>query len=329
MPKISVVMPVYNGEKFLREAIDSILNQTFSDFEFIIINDASTDSTEDIIKSYDDKRIVYLKNSSNLGVACSLNNGLDIARGEYIARMDADDISLPERFAKQVAFMDKHKDIGVCGTWIEFFGERKGIFKNTVGKKQTKIDMLFSSCIAHPSVIIRKAILEKYDFFYNKNYEQVEDYELWCRISRHYDIDNIPEALLKYRCHDKQVTQNITTDFIEKMGTLKKNILLYYNVDFTRPELEAYTKYCLGISLGKKENRYLFNLLEKIYIINNNNFFFDKLTLRNTFKTILIRYIQLNKDCAKELCKNYSYINMIDIYLYKIKTLLGNTVRRV
>ena len=117
-------MPAYNAEKYINEAIDSILAQTFTDFEFIIIDDGSTDSTCAIVESYSDSRIRFFKNEHNLGVAATLNRGLDLARGEYIARMDADDISLPTRFEKQAAYMDSHPDVVVCGTGVECFGAR-------------------------------------------------------------------------------------------------------------------------------------------------------------------------------------------------------------
>ena len=122
-PKISVVMPAYNAENYIREAIDSILAQTFRDFEFLIIDDGSTDHTVEIIRSYSDSRIRLYQNERNMGVAATLNRGLDLARGEYIARMDADDISLPERFAKQAAYMDAHPDVAVCGSNIILFSE--------------------------------------------------------------------------------------------------------------------------------------------------------------------------------------------------------------
>lgn len=115
-PAISVLMPVYNSEKYLNEAIESILNQTFVDFEFIIINDASNDNSENIIESYQDSRIKYFKNEKNLGVAKTLNKGLKLAQGKYIARMDSDDISLPERLYKQFKFMEVYNDIDVCGS---------------------------------------------------------------------------------------------------------------------------------------------------------------------------------------------------------------------
>ena len=131
-PQISVVMPAYNAEKYITEAIDSILFQTFKDFEFIIINDASTDSTKDIIESYKDPRIKLVNNEQNKGVAKSLNIGISVACGKYIARMDADDIALPERFQKQFDFMEQHPNIDVCGSWAKKTGNENEIINNPV-----------------------------------------------------------------------------------------------------------------------------------------------------------------------------------------------------
>ena len=122
MPKLSVIMPAYNAEKYIGEAIESILNQTFTDFEFIIIDDGSSDHTADIIKGFHDERIRFIQNEKNSGVANTLNKGLELSQGEYIARMDADDISLPARFEKQVAFMEANPDVAVVGCGIELFG---------------------------------------------------------------------------------------------------------------------------------------------------------------------------------------------------------------
>ena len=124
MPKVSVVMPAYNAEAYIGAAMESILSQSFGDFEFLILNDCSTDGTEAIIQSYDDPRIVYIKNEKNMGVAATLNKGLAAAQGEYIARMDADDFSLPQRFEKQVAYLDAHPEVVVLGTQVQFFSDR-------------------------------------------------------------------------------------------------------------------------------------------------------------------------------------------------------------
>ncbi len=128
MPKISVVLPVYNSEKYIAEAVQSILDQTFTDFELLIINDASTDGTLQILESFKDDRLKIINNPTNLKVVKSLNKGLELAQGEFIARMDADDIAYPQRFEKQIAYFKKYPQVDVCGTWVQAFGDDNFIF---------------------------------------------------------------------------------------------------------------------------------------------------------------------------------------------------------
>ena len=186
MIKISVVMPAYNAEKYIGQAIESILNQTYSNFEFIIINDGSNDKTKEVILSYKDDRIIYLENERNSGIVVTLNKGLEKANGEYIARMDADDIAEPNRFEKQIKYLDKNIEIDVLGSGICTFGEniksKKRLF--TTNADQLKAELIFSSCIAHPTVMIRKNILEKYNLKYDLNFAGAEDYCLWWEIAK-------------------------------------------------------------------------------------------------------------------------------------------------
>lgn len=206
-PRVSVLMSVYNGELYLREAIESILQQSFNDFEFIIINDASTDNSQAIIESYYDTRIVLLNNNSNLGLAQSLNRGLDVAHGQYIARMDADDISLPERLQKQVAFMDENNEIGICGTWFKMFGNNPGwVVRYAVDHETIRSNLLFGPLLCHPSVIIRRDVLVDHDLHYDPAYDKAEDYALWIQCSRYCNFSNLAEELFLYRSHDSQIS---------------------------------------------------------------------------------------------------------------------------
>lgn len=213
-PRISVLMPVYNSAKYLKESIDSILAQTWQDFEFIIINDGSTDNTAEIVKSYKDSRIIFVDKKHQGLVAC-LNNGLDMARGEYIARMDADDISMPNRLAAQLTFMEKHPKVGILGSWFYIFGNiRPRIEKK---KKYPSLkDMLETSPVGHPTVMLRKAVFQQFALRYNPAYEYAEDYELWMRASAVTKIANLQTVLLKYRwtgenvsnVHEKEQSQH-------------------------------------------------------------------------------------------------------------------------
>lgn len=205
-PKISVLMPVYNAEKFLKEAIDSILNQTFKDFEFLIINDASTDRSKEIILSYKDPRIRYFENNKNLGVARTLNRGLRLAKGEYIARMDADDISFPDRFKKQVEFMEKNPQVAICGTWLQLINNKANdIWRCPSDHETIKSLSLFYSSIYHPTVLICSKTLKKNNLSYNPSFIHAEDYELWARIMEKAKAANLKEVLLFHRIHSNEV----------------------------------------------------------------------------------------------------------------------------
>ncbi len=304
MPKISVVMPVYNGEKYLRETIDSILNQTFADFEFIIINDASKDSTEEIIKSYEDDRIVYLINEQNLGVAGTLNRGLDAAKGEYIARIDADDIAMPQRFEKQVAFMDAHPDVGLCGSCVRIFeedgAERDFIYSEHDGA--LRVDMLFNCPFAHPSIMLRKSILDKHNLFYNTKYEKAEDYRMWYDMMKVSKGHNLQEPLLRYRHHQGQVTKVNAKEQKIVVTEMRKVMYATLNLD-TDAYLEVFTKICNGVREFEEEeyakirewmkktlsadNQYDKKILKKILTIINYNI--HKQSKISNYKPLSIR----------------------------------------
>lgn len=201
-PLVSVVMSVYNGERYLKEALDSILSQTYPDFEFIIIDDGSTDGTADILASYreaDGRVNIYRQD--NRGLIVSLNRGCSLAKGKYIARMDADDISLPDRLECQVDFMESHPEIGVAGSWIEYIdagGRSIGQWRTPAGPAIIKWSLMFGTCLAHPSVLMRKAIFDEAGP-YRPEALHVEDYDLWTRAAEITSLANIPEIKVKRR----------------------------------------------------------------------------------------------------------------------------------
>lgn len=210
LPYVSVIMSVYNSENYLDKAIESILNQDFTDFEFIIINDGSTDKSEAIIKRYaqSDLRIKFFS-QENQGLPKSLNRGIQLARGKYIARMDADDISVPERFRKQISFLEKHPEVGVCGSWVQTIGESKSyINKYPENDATLRCWLLFGVGLAHPSIILRRELFEKENLSYNLSYSYCQDYELWIRASNYCALANISEVLLLYRLHSEQMGQS-------------------------------------------------------------------------------------------------------------------------
>lgn len=201
MPKISVIMSFYNDEKYISQAVVSILQQTFSDFEFIIVNDGSKDSSEKIVKNFGDSRIKIIKNRENLGLTKSLNIALNQARGEYIARMDADDIAQATRLEKQVKFLDENPGIALVGCWVEFIdseGKSTGIKKFPTSDSEIRKVLLSYLPFRHPTLMIRKKVLDEVGF-YDESFLYAQDYELILRISTKFQLANLPKVLLKYR----------------------------------------------------------------------------------------------------------------------------------
>ena len=202
MPKVSVIMGVYNGAKKVKTAIESILNQTFTDYELILCDDGSSDNSIEIIEKYasTDNRIKVIKNTTNLGLAQTLNNCLKIAQGEYIARMDDDDISYPSRFKKQVEFLDSHYEYAIVGTSCTMY-DSDGIWGESIEEgERTKLDIYLGQTFAHPSVMMRKeAITSVGGYTTGSEAERTEDFDLWCKLyEKGYKGINLRDVLLDY-----------------------------------------------------------------------------------------------------------------------------------
>lgn len=311
IPSVSVVMPAYNAEKYLREAIDSILAQTYEDFEFIIINDGSTDRTKEIIQSYTDTRIIYLENERNSGICVTLNKGLEAARGRYIARMDSDDISFPERFAVQVDYMDKHPELGVAGSLVERFYDDDISYHDfppsETNKYKCRADLLFSTCVAHPATIIRKSVLDKHNFRYDEDFLGMEDYHLWWRISQYSPIVNIPKILLKYRIHKSQVTQIPLTDrFVARIKEFISQRLIDLSINPSPQYIDVILRYQISPSSFDDDSLELFikclrNILKQIKS-NHEYYRAQKLTIG---KAISYSY---DRSCINLKKSNFHYM---------------------
>jgi len=206
-PKISVILPVYNAEKYVLEAINSILNQTFKDFELIIIDDGSTDDSLKIISEIKDSRIRIIQNKKNLGLIATLNNGLIESKGEFIARMDADDISLPNRFETQINYLNKHPEVDILGSYYEIFGDENKTVEVPTSFEQIKIELMYHNVVCHPSVMMRKTSILNNHLEFNSNFLHSEDWVFWLdAISKGLTIENINQVLLKYRFEGQNIT---------------------------------------------------------------------------------------------------------------------------
>jgi glycosyltransferase involved in cell wall biosynthesis len=258
VPKITVLMPVYNGEKHLAQAVDSILSQTYSDFEFLIINDGSSDGSVDIINLYNDTRVRLLSNNQNLGLIATLNKGIDLARGEYIARMDCDDISLPKRLAKQAEFLEADHScamVAAKAVFIDDDGKECGYWgddQNSTSYREIVRRLPRANCIAHPGVMIRKSVLATYR--YDARQVHSEDYDLWLRLCADgVRIEKIDEILLKYRLNPLSVTAQSSRKCPDFKNVKTKSIFVW-----TRMQAGAVNWFV---------SRVFFNLFKDLYYL--------------------------------------------------------------
>lgn len=245
-PKVTVLMPLYNGERYLVPAIDSILHQTFSDFELLVVCDPSTDRGIEMVESYNDPRIRLWKNETRRGFVDSMNLGLDMASGEYVAIMDSDDVSLPHRLARQVEFMDSHSGIGGCGSWVRVFGEdQRTTWKYPIEPNEVACRMLFRMAFANPSVMLRKGLLDKFCIRYREGYNGACDWDLLQRCTQRFPMSNIPEILLWYRYSLLSVTHVDPNRLEEGVRTVCIHRLAELGLHPTPQELQVH----VGLSL--------------------------------------------------------------------------------
>lgn len=302
-PRVSVLMPVFNTAFYLKEAVESILAQTFTDFEFLIIDDASTDGSIDIIESFDDPRIKLIRKPRNTGLTNSINMGLDLARGEYIARMDSDDISLPDRFAKQVALMDARPEVGVCGTWVAFIGSQTGIERKETEPKAIKNNLFRTNQFCHPAVFIRAATLRENGIRFVPALEPAEDYAFWISVSRVAQLVNLPEVLLQYRIHPHQVSRVWSKEQSERFDHLRLEQVKELGIIYTQEEGDLHLALLKGALPATAANLFkTYQWINKLDLQNEKVKLFDaalfKAALRQDWAKLVGNIVSYNRSLA-------------------------------
>ena len=277
-PLVSVLMPAYNAEKFIAEAIQSVLDQTYPKFELIIIDDGSSDQTAPIVSTFKDPRIRFFKNNNNKGLIQTLNDGFLHCTGRYIARMDADDICDRRRFEMQVNYMQKHPKCGICGTWarrIDQKNQKNGRIKNPVSNKIIRVSLLFTPPIIHPSVMIQSSLVKK--FQYSEDAMHIEDYDLWIRISKNTQVEfhNIPRYLMNYRWHHSNVSV-LNDDF---QYNKKKSLIAEYLKQLFPDEVINLDLHLATFNLYRFDKK-----LKSEYSENEVKYWLEKLSVLNIEK---------------------------------------------
>lgn len=334
-PLVSVLMPVFNAEKYLIEAIQSIINQTYQNFEFIIVDDCSSDGSKEIIKKFTDNRIKLIEKTSNSGISETLNVGIKEAKGKYIARMDADDISHPKRIEKQVAFLERNSKYVVCGSNYYLINNNFNV-KLPEENEAIKVELLKSCCIGHPTVVLKTSVLKKYNFFYKKESEPTEDYNLWIELIKKGKFYNLQESLLGYRIHDAQITKqkkiiqdklsfntsiNYLTSFFKNVSTIDLQLLknIYFKTKkCNKEDFILLKKLVERLSSENKDKQFFsilhFNIyLKKLEITLIKNYFtkYERYSLKDFFEYLQVYFkygFKLNfKDATLLFLKSISF----------------------
>lgn len=299
VPQVTILMPTYNGAFFLKEAIDSVLQQTFKDFELLIINDCSPDNTDEIVNSYNDPRIRYVKNEKNLGISGSSNYGISIAKGKYIARQDHDDLSHPERLEKQVNYMETHPEVGICGTGYHIFGRHNRVVIHPQSDGLIKSSLLFKCTIAHQTSIIRKSLFTEHNLRYDETFVSSNDRKLWIDAAPYTQFHNIPKVLLEYRMH-KGMTSKTKRDIVLQEGRRLRDLLYQILQINLSPEqlhiIDTYLMQGRAHITDKNIIRQIDSILRLFIQANNQSQVFDD----ESFRQVCGQYFQ-------KRCLNYSF----------------------
>ena len=240
---ISVIMSVYNEHEYISEALESLLKQTYHNFELIIIDDCSTDDNEEIINryAYQDDRIKLYQNEENAGLTKNLNKALKLAKGYYIARMDGDDIAMPERFEKEVAYLESHKDVALVSCQTQTFGEESLVADVIEDLEELRATMLIRPVLAHPGFMFKRALIDD-GFCYDETFRQAQDYDFAARLSLNHNIAIVTPPLLKYRAHKGQVSAVSNSSQASNADRVRKFLLANIGIELSDEENGTYRK---------------------------------------------------------------------------------------
>lgn len=301
-PLVSVNMAVYNGEKYIAEAIESVLDQTYKNFELIIANDGSTDETVSIVKRYQDERIRLINNSKNSGLANIRNLALKYSKGKYIAILDSDDIALPNRLEEQVAFMEAHPDFGLLGSWYQCIDAEGRILNKTEKYPASWEDipaiLLFHNYFGQSAVMLRKSCIE--DILYRPEFPPAEDYDLWARISQRCKVWNLQKVLIHYRIHQSSTSRDHNLVFVKEKEIII-NQLKNLEIEPTEDELKLHK--LIHFQSRANQAYFIHKWFVKLQQANERVIVYDQIAFTHVLTNFYLKLIQKLVDHNLQLFK--------------------------
>jgi len=329
-PLVSVLMPTFNADYFIEESVRSITNQTYHNLQIIIIDDGSTDKTSNIINQFKDNRIRFIKHEKNQGLIFTLNEGIKLCTGKYIARMDADDISELNRIECQVDFMEDHPDVGILGTAVQNIGTFNNIVRYPQTDDEIRWKILYTCCFSHPSVMLRTFVIRKFNLEYNPVYDHAEDYELWPRLLQYCKGYNLETPLLRYRIHPKNVSKLYEQTQLQNSLLVIQQQFHRMGLYITFDEVKLFREFAnSNFSFDAHEIHLLTSLIDRIILNKKMPEYSKRMIVQR-----LWHLMQNNKNISWN--KKYSYFNNIKSFnssylpgFWEIKSLLKHIILKL
>lgn len=316
-PLVTVFMPVYNSEQYIKESLDSIINQTYQNLEILLVDDGSTDRSVEIIKSYKDERIRLIQNRKNRGIPYTRNVGLKEASGEYIAIMDSDDIAVPNRIERQVQYLETNKKIDAIGSFYIKFGGKfeKRVQSRFTAPEEIKAMLLFYNPIANPSVTLRKSTLLKNNLTYHLDFFVAQDYQMWAQLIKVGNIAILPEYLLKYRFGHENISKISNRDRVVRrkklIDAIHEDLIKYYNIPLNKEEIEVFNDFFTESYGGAIQDvQTLTNVIRKLKVWNEQKKVFEQDIFLEVLDFCIFFAINHQKlPAAKKICIYQSLVN--------------------
>jgi glycosyltransferase involved in cell wall biosynthesis len=330
MVEVTVLMPNYNNERFLKEAIDSILNQTFTNFIFLIIDDGSTDGSIEIIKSYTDKRIVLIEKKKNTGIVDTLNIGLQHVKTKYHIRMDGDDISAPNRIEVLYDFMERNPHVGVCGSNMHCFGTSEYFTNYSLNQDKIKARLIYIGGVSHAGSIYKTGVFKNNSIYYSNDHPYMEDYDLFLKLKTHTEFANVKDILYHYRLLEHNSTVKNRDTLLQRYQEIYKLVLKELNIELTDKNIQLHLEFFLGNLITFKIRDYK-NWMETIILKNKDLNIYPHNKLKEILKErwehelfFKLVPLSLNKTITYFfISKRIKFSQLSYLIKYKINKLIG------
>ncbi len=304
---VSIITSVYNCEEYVGAMIDSIISQTYDDWELIVIDDASTDNTWNVISSYRDDRIISLRNCENFGLTINLNRAWDIAKGKYLFRIDGDDIAYKGRFKKQLEYMESHPDTAILGGWMNYIGDERGVQEYICIPQMNKALLLFNTVMGHPTMVINKGLLDYHGIRYRNDLRYAQDYYLEYEASQVGSISILRNCVLKYRVHCKQITKELNTEQIKCANETRKRILRDLDIQLTEKDFNSWSEFCrFKIAQDGDQEKLITSICQTIIERNREKALFDQRILEHIIHNRLSEWKKLSLHKAQQVSRDDS-----------------------